>query len=121
MNMFEVIYISPSYKQAGEFIDKLMWELRKHDIYDAEINRERLQIKTDKFIVSTINIFGGNLGASWYYVKYYIDKVSDTKFPYEKSKENALESLKYLRCRFRESTKEISEEELIDVLVREYK
>lgn len=114
--MFEVIYISPSCKQAAEFIDRLMWELRKRDVYNIEIDRERLQLNTDKFVVSAVSIFGNNLGFSHHMVKYYIDKASNADFPCEKAKENALEKLKCLRCCFREDTKEISEKELIGIL-----
>lgn len=114
--MFEVIYISPSCKQAAEFIDRLMWELRKHDIYNAEIDREHLQLKTDKFIVSAVSITGGRLGLSIYAVKYYIDKITKADYPCERAKKNAMERLKCLRCRFREDTKEIPEEELIEIL-----
>lgn len=59
--MFELIYISPSCKEAAAFIDSLMWELRKHDIYNIEIDRENLQLKTDKFIVSAVSVSGGCL------------------------------------------------------------
>lgn len=118
--MFEVIYISPSCKQAAEFLDSLMWDFRKRDIYNAEIDRERLQLKTDKFIVSAASITGGCLGVSIYPVKYYIDKVTKADYPCERARENAMERLKCLRCRFREDTKEISEEELIDILGEVY-
>lgn len=114
--MFEVIYISPSCRQAAEFIDRLMWELRKRDVYNAEIDRKNLQLKTEKFIVSAVSIFGNNLGFSHHMVKYYIDKVTESDFPCERAKENAMELLKCLRCSFREDTKEISEGELIEVL-----
>lgn len=98
--MFEIIYISPSCKQAVEFIDRLMWELRKRDIYNAEVDKRYLQLKTDKFIVSAVYIFGNNLGFSYHMVKYYIDKVKKSDFPCEKAKENAMELLKCLRCSF---------------------
>lgn len=114
--MFEVIYISPSCNQAAEFIDRLMWELRKYDIYNAEIDREHLRLKTDEFIVLAVSIFGNNLGFSHHMVKYYIDDVTGAEFPCEGARDNAMEKLKCLRCSFREDTKEISEEELIDIL-----
>lgn len=114
--MFEVIYISPSCKQAAEFIDNLMWELRKHDIYNTEINREHLRLKTDKFIVSAVSIFGNNLGFSHHMVRYYIDKITKADYPCERARGNAMESLKCLRYSFREDTKEISEGELIEIL-----
>lgn len=114
--MFEVLYISPSCKQAAEFIDRLMWNLRKCGIYEIEIDRRKLQLRTDKFTVSAIDIYSGLFAISHYMVKYYIDKVTETDFPCEKAKENALEKLKCLKCCFREDTREISEEELIGVL-----
>lgn len=59
--MLEVIYITPSRKQAAEFIDRLFWNLRKHEVYDTKIDPGKLQLKSDKFIVSAIDIFGNNL------------------------------------------------------------
>lgn len=114
--MFEVICISPSCKQAAEFIDRLMWELRKHDIYNAEIDREHLRLNTDRFIVSAVSIFGNNLGFSHYMVEYYIDNITGAEFLCERAEDNAMENLKCLRCSFREDTKEISEGELIEIL-----
>lgn len=49
-------------------------------------------------------------------VGYYIDKVSDTAFPRHCGKSHALERLRELKYGFREGTKEISEEELIEIL-----
>lgn len=49
--MFEVIYISPSCRRAAEFIDRLMWKLREHEIYDIEIDPKNLKLKSDKFIL----------------------------------------------------------------------
>lgn len=115
--MFEVLYISPSCKQAAGFIDRLMWDLRKCGIYEIEIDRRKLQLRTDKFTVSAIDIYSGLFTISRYMVKYYIDKVSETDFPCAKAKENALEKLKCLRYCFREDTKEILEEELIEILM----
>lgn len=48
--------------------------------------------------------------------EYYIDMVSDCTFPRNCTKMCALERLKELKCTFREETKEISEEELIEIL-----
>lgn len=114
--MFEVICISPSCKQAAEFIDHLMWDLRKRGIYDIEIDPQRMQLKTDKFIVSAIDIFGGKLGLSHHMTEYYIDKISDAEFPNIYMRENAIRRLRNLKSTFREGTKEISEEKLIEIL-----
>lgn len=114
--MFEVIYISPSCKQAAEFIDRLMWELRKCDIYNAEIDKRYLRLKTDKFIVSAVGINGNLLGVSRHHIKYYIDEATFAEYPCEEARYNAMEKLNCLRCRFREGTREISEEELIEIM-----
>lgn len=115
--MFEIIYISPSCRQAVEFIDKLKWSLMDCDIYKFYIDRENIQLKTDKFIVSAVDIFGGNLGLSHHMTKYYIDKVSDFDFQNKRARKVALERLKCLKSTFWEGTREISEEELIDILM----
>lgn len=48
--------------------------------------------------------------------EYYIDMVSETVFPRNCMKTRAFEGLKELKCTFREETKQISEEELIEIL-----
>lgn len=114
--MFEVIYISPSCKQAIEFIERLILDLRKREICDIEIDRDNLRLKSDKFIVSAVYIEGGNLGISHHMTEYYIDKVSGVDYPSKRIQEKAQERLKDLKCRFREGTKEISDGELIEIL-----
>lgn len=114
--MFEVIYISPSCKQAAEFIDRLFWNLRKHEVYDTKIDPGNLQLKSDKFIVSAVDIFSGKLGLSHHMTEYYIDKVSGADYQNERVKEKAFDLLKCLKRAFREYTKEISEKELIEIL-----
>lgn len=51
--MFEVIYISLSCRQAAEFIDRLFWDLRKHEIYDIKIDKKH----TVK--IRQVHCFGG--------------------------------------------------------------
>lgn len=114
--MFEVIYISPSCKQAVNFIDDLAIKLKQRGIADFDIDRKNIRLKSDKFIVSAVDIFSGKLGLSHHMVKYYIDMVSNTVFPRRNGKMLAHERLKELKCTFREETKQISEEELIDIL-----
>lgn len=114
--MFEAIYISPSCKQAINFLDELAIKLKQRGIGGFDIDRKNIRLKSDRFIVSAVDIFGGNLGLSHHMVKYYIDMVSESDFPCERAKENAMELLKCLRCSFREDAKEISEEELIEIL-----
>lgn len=114
--MFEVIYISPSCKQAVNFINGLAIKLKQRGIDSFDIDHKNIQLKSDKFIVSTVDIFGGKLGLSHHMTEYYIDKVSDCVFPRNYTKTCALERLKDLKCTFREETKEISEEELIEIL-----
>lgn len=106
----------PSCKQAVNFINDLAAKLKQHGIDSFDIDHKKIQLKSDKFIVSAVNIFGNNLGLSHHMTKYYIDMVSNTVFPRNCTKACALERLKGLKCTFREGTKEISEEELIEIL-----
>lgn len=114
--MFEVIYIAPSYKQAVNFIKDLAVKLKQYGIGSFDIDHKNIQLKSDKFIVSAIDIFGGKLGLSHHMTKYYIDMVSDSVFPRNCMKTRAFERLKELKCTFREGAKRISEEELIEIL-----
>lgn len=111
--MFEVIYISPSCKQAEDFIDNLMWKLRERGIYNTEKSPQRIQLKSDKFVVSAIDI-GMSPRPSFYGVKYYIDGFNYV--PQNCSFERLREWKEYIKCRLRPDTKEISEEELIEIL-----
>lgn len=113
--MFEIIYISPSCKRAVNFIYELAEKLKKNGISNFETDMKRLQIKSRKFIVSAVDIWGTNLGRDCRWVKYYIDKISVSDYPNERAIENALLRWKDLKYRFREGTKEISEEELIKI------
>ena len=61
-------------------------------------------------------MWGTNLGRSWHRVEYYADKVSVSGYPNEQVKRNAFMRLKELKCRFKREAKEISEEELIEIL-----
>lgn len=115
--MFEVIYISSSCKQAVNFINDLVIKLKQHGIDGFDIDRKNIKLKSDKFIVSAVSISGNNLGLSRHMTEYYIDMVSDTVFPRNCTKACALERLKDLKCTFREETKQISEEELIEILM----
>lgn len=121
--MLEVIYISPSCKQAAEFIDRLMWDLRKHGIYDFEIDPGKMQIRTDKFIVSAVSTFSGIgiLESNRFATDYYIDMVSGFEFPNKYTRENSIMWIKILKGGFRKGVKEISEEELIGILTEAYK
>lgn len=114
--MLEIIYISPSCKQAANFINDLAIRLKERGIDDFDIDRKNIQLKSDKFIVSAVDIFGGKLGLSHHMTEYYIDMVSDCVFPRNCTKTCAIERLKELKCTFRENTKEISEKELIEIL-----
>ena len=114
--MFEVIYISPSCKQAVNFINDLAIKLKQRGIDNVDIGNKNIQLKLDKFIVLAVDIFGNNLGLSHHMTEYYIDMVSDSAFPRNCMKTRALERLKDLKCTFREGTKKISEEELIEIL-----
>jgi hypothetical protein len=114
--MFEAIYISPSCKQAVNFINDLAAKLKQRGIDGFDIDCKNIQLKSDKFIVSAVDIFGRKLGLSHHMTEYYIDVVSDSVFPRCNRKTCALERLKELKCTFREGAKQISEEELIEIL-----
>lgn len=114
--MFEVIYISPSCRQAVNFINDLAIKLKQHGVDGFDIDHKNIQLKSDKFIVSAVDIFGGKLGLSHHMTEYYIDVVLNTVFPRNRTKTRALERLKDLKCTFREGAKQISEEELIEIL-----
>lgn len=114
--MFEVIYISPSCKQAVNFINDLAIKLKDNGIGGFEIDHKNIQLKSDEFVVSAVDIFGGKLGLSHHMTEYYIDMVSDSVFSRNCMKTRAFERLKELKCTFREGAKQISEEELIEIL-----
>lgn len=114
--MVHVIYISPSCKQAVNFINDLAIKLKQRGIDNVDMDCKNIQLKSDKFIVSAVDIFGGKLGLSHHMTEYYIDTVSETVFPRCNGKTRASERLKELKCTFREGTKKISEEELIEIL-----
>ncbi len=115
--MFEVIYISPSCKKAVNFINELAIKLKQRGIGGFDIDRRNIQIKSDKFIVSAVDIFSGKLGLSHEMTKYYIDMVSNAVLSRRSGKMYALERLRELKCTFKEDIKQISEEELIEILM----
>lgn len=114
--MFEVIYISPSCKQAERFIIDLAEKLKSLGIDDFELEQKNLRLKTGNVIVSAVDIWGGQLGRSHHMTEYYMDKVSDADYPNERVREIAQQRLKSLKCSFRDGTKGILEEELIGIL-----
>lgn len=115
--MFEAIYISTSCKQAVNFINDLAVKLKQRGNDNFDIDCKNIQLKSDKFIVSAVDIFGGKLGLSHHMTEYYIDMVSDTVFPRNCTKTCAIERLKDLKCTFREGAKEISKEKLIEIVM----
>lgn len=78
--MFEVIYISPSCKQAMGFINALAVRLKEIGIIDFKIDREHLQLKTDKFIVSAVSVNGNLLGVSRYHVKWRMEQPEERRY-----------------------------------------
>lgn len=117
--MFEVIYISPSCKQAVNFIDEFAIKLKQNGIGGFDIDRRNIKIKSDKFIVTTETI-GMSPRLSRHGVRYYIDAVSNHHKPYNLSLDRLHEWLEYIKCRFQPDVKEISEEELIETLKNIY-
>lgn len=114
--MFEVIYISPSCKQSVNFIYDLVEKIKQNGISNFEFDMKRLQIKSDKFIVSVVDVFGRNIGRSYSLTKYYIDKAEPTTFEMWKIVEKINRAVKDIKTRFPSGAKEISEEELIEIL-----
>lgn len=114
--MLEVIYISPSCKQAVNFIDNLAVELKQRGIDDFDIDHKNIQLKSDKFIVSAVSIDGSNLWRSYHYTKYYIDDASLAQYGTHKQWQRVHKALRELKSRFYSGTKQISEEELIEIL-----
>lgn len=117
--MFEVIYISPSCKQAKNFIYDFTEKLRQIGISKFEVDMKRLQIKSDKFIISSVDIWGSMLGRGYSKVKYYIDEIRIEEYEDERIAERVVEKLKYIKSGFRQEVKEISNEELIEILTEE--
>lgn len=114
--MFEVIYISPSCKQAIKFIQGLAVKLKQRGISGFDIDRKNLRIKVDKFIVSAVRINSSNLWRSYHDTKYYIGDASLAQYETHEQWRWAREILRELKSKFYQGTKQISEEELIEIL-----
>lgn len=110
--MFEVIYISPSCKQAERFIIDLAEKLKSLGIDDFELEQKNLRLKTGNVIVSAIDIWGGQLGQNHQITKYYIDDIPAQKF----IGKEIIERFCYLKSIFKEGTQEIYEDDLIELL-----
>lgn len=115
--MIKTVYISPSYKQATEFIHGLADKLKCIGIDGRNIDYKNMRLVTRKLIVSAVNIFSGTLWRGYPETEYYIDAVSGIDFKNETLQENAMERLKYMKSGFSIDAKEISEEELIGILM----
>ena len=109
--MFEVIYISLSCKQAERFIIDISEKLKFLRITDFEVDRKNLRLKTNKAIVSAVDIWSGQLGRSHHITKYYIDDIEGYILSY-----NAHERVRLLKRTFRENAQKITEDELIKIL-----
>ena len=114
--MFEVIYISPSCKQAINFIDELAIKLKQCGIGGFDIDHRNIRIKSDRFIVSAVSVNSSNLWRSYSRTKYYIDTVSLAQYETLAQWAFAHDTLRELERRFYIDTKRISEEELIEIL-----
>lgn len=115
--MFEVIYISPSCKQAVNFINDLAVELKQRGVDGFDIDRKNIQLKSDKFVVSVVSINGSNLWRGYRNTKYYIDDASLAEYGTHKQWQLAHKALRELKSCFYIGTKEISEKELIEILM----
>lgn len=114
--MIEVIYISPNCKLAAKFIQDLEVKLKHRGIGGFEIDYKNLRIKSDKFIVSAVSINGSNIWRSYHDTKYYIDEARLSQYETHEQWRWAHEILRELKSKFYHGTKEISEEELIEIL-----
>lgn len=118
--MFEVIYISPNCKLEVKFIQDLAIKLKQSGIGGFDIDRRNIRIKSDKFIVSAINIWSMRTCRHYRYTKYFIDGVFKNRSYMEnkagESLDKVLNKFGELETRFPEETKKISEEELIEIL-----
>lgn len=114
--MFEIIYISPSCKQAVNFINDLAIKLKERGIDDFGIDRRNIQLKSYKFIVSAVSINGSNLWRGYHYTKYYIDDASLAQYGTHKQWQRVHKALRELKSCFCSGTKQISEKELIEIL-----
>lgn len=115
--MFEVVYISPTTKNAVKFINDTEDRLKNLGIEDFKLDKRNLRIETEKYIISVISLSGSMIGRSYGKAKYYIDGVTsywgyDTAEIFEK----ACTKLKDIKSRFKRGTKEISIFELVDIL-----
>lgn len=114
--MFEAIYISPSCKQAVNFINDLAIKLKQRGIDNVDMDCKNIQLKSEKFIVSAVSINSSNLWRSYCRTKYYIDTVSIDQYETLEQWAFAHDTLRELERRFYIDTKQISEEELIEIL-----
>lgn len=117
--MFEVIYITNTFKSAVNFIEKLAEGLKKSGIDNIELNLKSIRLKSDKFIVSTMPIYSSMLGRSKQMVKYFIDDVSTEHCETVEQRKLVLERMDYIKMGFRKGTREIKREELLDILIKE--
>lgn len=119
--MFEVIYISPSCKQAVNFINDLAIKLKQRGIDNVDIDHKNIQLKSDKFIVLAVDIWSMRTCRYYRYTKYFIDGVfANRSYMENKSGESldkVLNKFGELETRFPKETKKISEEELIEILM----
>lgn len=114
--MFEVIYISPNCKMAVKFIQDLAIKLKQRGVGGFDIDRNNIQIKAGKFVVSAVSINSSNLWRSYHDTKYYIDTVSLAQYETHEQWRWAREILRELKSKFYQGTKQIYEEELIEIL-----
>lgn len=114
--MFEAIYISTSCKKAVNFIDDLAIKLKQRGIGGFDIDRKNIRLKSDKFIVLAVSINGSNLWRSYHNTKYYIDNASLAQYETHEQWRWSCEILRELKSKFYQGTKQISEDELIDIL-----
>lgn len=115
--MFEIIYIAPTNKSAARFIRDIVDRLKNLEIEDFKTDMKHMQIRTEKYVIIGISLSGSMLGVGRRNVKYYIDGIANP-WDYESNRnfEKIIERLEMLIQSFHRRAKEISVDEMIDIL-----
>lgn len=117
--MFEVIYITNTFKSAVRLIEQLEEELKKSGIDNIQLDLKNIKIKSNNFILSTMPIYSGMLGRSKHMVKYFVNDTSTEHCETAEQRKLVLEKIDYIKMGFRETTREIKKEELLNILIKE--
>lgn len=113
----EIIYITDNDYLGGRFIKRFSEDLKLARINLVKIDRKKLQIILDDFIISAIPVNRtSQIGCVYRNVKYFINSVFYSFCYDENTKEMLFYKLRGLIERFPKEAKEITCNELIDIL-----